>query len=243
MSIFSPRGAVLIDEDIKKLATESDLISPFDEHLLRGASYDLRLGKEFSTVGQHEELGNGSLSCKLEPGQFILLTSHERLKLPKNVVGHAGLISKWAQSGLISLFSPQIDPGFEGLIVVPLFNGGNAPISLRLGEPMFTVEFLSTTNPIATGWAEKNPPLEGISSAVDVQLGRPNFSAISKEIGDLHRQVTALEARFDGFTAGTNQRYVLSSTKAVWITLLVAVLTLAVAFLALDPEISLDIHF
>src|SRR4051794_39785560 len=101
MPLFSTRGAVLIDEDIKRLSTESSLISPFDEHLLRGASYDLRLGKEFSTAGQHRELGNGTLSCKLEPGQFILLTSLERLKLPRDVVGHAGLISKWAQSGLI----------------------------------------------------------------------------------------------------------------------------------------------
>jgi len=241
MSIFS-RGAVLINEDIKKLATEHDLISPFDGNLLKGASYDLRLGREFSTAGHHEELGNGTLSCKLEPGQFILLTSHECLKLPKNVVGHAGLISKWAQSGLISLFSPQIDPGFEGLIIVPLFNGGNAPISLRQGEPMFTVEFVSTTSYVATGWAESNSPLRGIPSAVDVQLGRPNFSAISEEIHDLQRSVAALEARFSGFTAGTNQRYVVSSTKAIWITLLVAALTLVVAILTLfDPQISLSI--
>jgi len=241
MQILSQRGAVLTGEDIRKLATERKLISPFDEVMLKGASYDLRLGKEFSTGGQHKELGSGALSCRLEPGQFILLTSHEQLKLPKNVVGHAGLISKWAQGGLISLFSPQIDPGFEGLIVVPLFNGGDAPISLRLGEPMFTVEFVATTTSVATGWAESNPPLEGIPSAVDVQLERPNFSAVNDEIHELRRLLTALEARFSGFTAGTNQRYVVSSTRAVWITLAVAVLTLVVAFVALDPQISIEI--
>jgi deoxycytidine triphosphate deaminase len=209
------------------------MIKPFDEDFLRGASYDLRLGEEFSKAGEHQTLTAGKVSCKLEPGQFILLTSHEHLKLPDDVVGHAGLISKWAQSGLISLFSPQIDPGFEGLIVVPLFNGGDAPITLRKGEPMFTVEFVRTTGPVARGWAQDHQALAGIPSGIDVQMGRPNFSAISKEITDLHKLLSTLEARFTGFTEGTTQRYVLSSTQAVWITAAIAIAALAVAILTL----------
>jgi deoxycytidine triphosphate deaminase len=223
------RGAVLVDHEIEELAKEAEMIAPFDKAFLRGASYDLRLGEEYSTAGAHRMLSSGQVSCRLEPGQFILLTSHEHLTLPKGVVGHAGLISKWAQSGLISLFSPQIDPGFKGLIVVPLFNGGNAPIGLRLYEPMFTVEFVRTTEPVARGWAEDNPPLVRIPSGVDVQMGRPNFSAIDRQIGELHEHLSMLEARFDGFTDGTTKRYELASLKANWLAIVIAVVALAVA--------------
>lgn len=226
-------GAVLVDHEISQLAEGAGLISPFEEAFLKGASYDLRLGEEYSTAGEHRTLSDGSPSCQLEPGQFILLTSHELLELPDNVIGHAGLVSRWAKRGLISLFSPQIDPGFKGLIVVPLFNGGNAPITLRFGEPMFTVEFVRTTGPVAKGWAIDHPPLLGIPSDIDVQLGRPNFSAIGDEIHELRRLISTLEARFAGFTEGTTQRYVISSTTAVWFTATITVLALAVAILTL----------
>ncbi len=226
-------GAVLVDREIEALARKEGLIEPFDEAFLKGASYDLRLGEEFSTGGQHQSLSAERISCKLEPGQFILLTSYERLKLPDDVVGHAGLISKWAQSGLISLFSPQIDPGFEGLIVIPLFNGGDAPIGLRIREPMFTVEFVRTTRPVARGWAADHQALLGIPSGVDVQMGRPDFSAISSEIGKLDTQLSTLKARFEGFTDGTSQRHVMSSTRAAWLAVLVALAALAVAVVTL----------
>jgi deoxycytidine triphosphate deaminase len=230
----TPLGSVLVDHEIDELVRTQNLIGHFERHLLKGASYDLRLGREFSTSGEHGMLSDSDPSCKLEPGQFILLTSHEKLNLPKNLVGHAGLMSKWAQAGLISLFSPQIDPGFEGLIVVPLFNGGNAPIFLRAGEPMFTVEFVRASRDASFGWAEKRgAPLQRIEMRVDMQMGRPNFSAIGKDIVDLRREVSNLESRFEGFAEGTSQHALLSSTRAVWISLAVA--TIALIFSIVDP--------
>ncbi len=230
----SPRGSVLVDYEINELVKTRSLIDCFEKRLLKGASYDLRLGREFLTSGEHGLLSESDPSCKLEPGQFILLTSHEELNLPKNIVGHAGLMSKWAQAGLISLFSPQIDPGFAGLIVVPLFNGGDAPISLRAGDPMFTIEFLHTSREASFGWAEKRGgPLKRIESRVDMQMGRPNFSAIDKDIIELRKEVSSLESRFKGFAEGTSQHALLSSTRAVWISLAVAVIALIISIF--DP--------
>lgn len=232
-------GGVLVDHEIEKLVKTKELIRRFDRKLLKGASYDLRLGQEFSTGGEAGMLSKSEPSCKLEPGQFILLTSHELLNLPKDVVGHAGLMSRWAQAGLISLFSPQIDPGFVGLIVVPLFNGGNAPISLRAGEPMFTVEFSRTAHEASFGWAEKRGgPLERIDSHVSMQMGRPDFSAIGKDIIDLRKEVGSLESRFEGFSGGVSLRALLSSTAAVWLTLIVALLALGVAIYGLQRDDS-----
>lgn len=232
-SSSAANGAVLTDIEIRELVKRSGLISDFEEVLLKGASYDLRLGNEYSTSGRLRKLSEREPSCKLEPGQFILLTSLEHLKLPDYVVGHAGLMSKWAQSGLISLFSPQIDPGFEGLIIVPLFNGGDAPISLRSGEPMFTVEFIYATGRASTSWIDKHEPLLRIASNVNVQMGRPNFSATNESLLQLRHDLGALEARFQGFTDGTAQRFVISSTKAVWLAVFIAIAAFLVALLTL----------
>jgi dCTP deaminase len=229
-----PSGGVLVDKEIEALVRTQGLISHFEKKLLKGASYDLRLGREFSTGGEHGMLSEDDPSCKLEPGQFILLTSHERLNLPIDIVGRAGLMSMWTQRGLISLFSPQIDPGFKGLIVVPLFNGGNAPISLRVGEPMFTVEFIRTSGDASFGWAEKRGgPLDRIDSHMVMQMGRPDFSAIGKDLVELRKEVSNLESRFEGFSSGVSQSALFSSTRAVWITLLIAILALVVSILAI----------
>lgn len=224
------RGSVLIDDEIYEFVKARNLIERFERRLLKGASYDLRLGPEFSTGGAHKMLSETDPSCKLEPGQFILLTSYEKLDLPKNLVGRAGLMSKWAQAGLISLFSPQIDPGFKGLIVVPLFNGGNAPISLRVGEPMFTVEFIRTSRSASFSWVEKRGgPLERIETRVDIQMGRPDFSALAKDIVELRKEASNLESRFEGFAEGTSQHALLSSTRAVWFSLVVAIIALIIS--------------
>lgn len=228
MDPIAPSGAVLADKDIRDLVTEQGLISEFVEGSLQGASYDLRLGPEYFTRGEHCRLSGESPGCRLAPGQFVLFTSLEHLKLPANVVGHAGLISRWAQRGLVSLFSPQIDPGFEGLIVVPLFNAGNAPVTVKLGEAIFTVEFVRTTC-LARPWSEDHAPLRAIPGAVEVDMARPDLADLEQRTNTLETALKELKASFDGYTTGTGERLAQSSSNAGWWAVALAVVALAIA--------------
>jgi deoxycytidine triphosphate deaminase len=210
-------GAVLNDSDIRRLVDEFDLISDFEEGSLQGASYDLRLGTECFTRGETRMLSADKPSCPLQPGQFILVTSHEELNLPVDVVGHAGLISRWAQRGLISLFSPQIDPGFVGLVVVPIFNAGHAPVTLKYRETIFTVEFVRMTARAARGWVETHAPLRSIPAAGELKMASPDLSEITARLAPLERSVGELRASLDGYLAGVGQKQGASGAKAGWI--------------------------
>jgi dCTP deaminase len=233
-SAFSeaPLGAVLTDVEIRRLVEEAELISEFVEGSLSGASYDLRLGHECFTRGEHRMLSVDSPSHRLGPGQFILLTSLECLRLPDDVVGRAGLISRWAQRGLISLFSPQIDPGFQGRIVVPLFNAGDGPVTLKLGETMFTVEFARTTGCASVSWVKTHAPLMSIPAGVEVHMARPDLDDITRRLDELAETVTALQATLSGYQIGTGERKMASGTTAQWIAVVIAVVAL-VAVIAL----------
>lgn len=221
-------GAVLSDTEIEQLIRSHALVSEFVAESLRSASYDLHLGAEYSTGGRRHNLEDGA-DIVLEPGQFILLTTRERLVMPNDLVGHAGLRSHWAQRGLISLFSPQIDPGFEGCLVVPLFNGGNASVTLVCGEVMFTVEFVRTSKPAAKGWSVDNRPLDRISDSVQIDMARPDFSELKEDFQRANEKITELRATYEGFSAGTSHRLTISSVRGVWLGVLVAVVALAVA--------------
>jgi dCTP deaminase len=227
-------GAVLTDGEILRLVGDHRLIEPFEKGSLQLASYDMRLGPQCSTEGLHRTLKEDDPSYRLEPGQFILLTSLERLRLPKDVVARAGLISRWAQRGLISLFSPQIDPGFEGLIVVPLFNAGNGPVTLNLGETIFTVEFVRTTGVASKAWVEANNPLERIPSIVEVQMARPDFTELTDRVKSVEAAVDALSASNDAYRSGVAQRIGITGVWPGWIAAVLAVIALVVTLLVRD---------
>lgn len=228
-----PPGAVLTDVQIRRLVAEVGLITEFDDDSLQGASYDMRVGEECFVGGHTRVLTKDSPSYRLMPGEFILLTSFEHLKVPDDLVGHAGLMSEWAQRGLISLFSPQIDPGFQGLIVVPLVNVGNAPVPLKLKQRMFTVEFVRTTKCASESWTKRNTVLEGIQAPAEIQMARPDLSDIVDRIAKLESEVATVQATQVGYERGVGRRVGSSSLRGMWIGVIIGVLGLVAAILAL----------
>jgi deoxycytidine triphosphate deaminase len=172
--------SVLVDSEIKNLSTSPDsLIAPFEFSLLQGASYDLRLGEQIAQNGKIEILELKSPTLKIVPGEFVILSTHEKLNIPLNIIGHNGIMSKWAKRGLVSLFSPQIDPGFKGMLIVPVFNAGDSDVSISLHEPIFTVEFVKTTISASKGWSESHGEQNTIKELASPIINRPSLSDIS----------------------------------------------------------------
>lgn len=134
--------AVLSRDSIDKLVDAKVLkIDPFykAEPGTQPASYDLRLGRTILIRGRRVDLDQEKFSIR--PGQFVAALTEEKLTLPADICGRFGVKSSFARKGLIAFGGIQIDPGFNGRVVVSLFNVGPENIELKPGEPMFTVEF------------------------------------------------------------------------------------------------------
>lgn len=226
-----PCGAVLTDIEIRRLVSECELISEFLEGSLQGASYDLRLGRECYTRGEIFILSGEHPTCRLQPGQFILLTTHEHLRLPDDVVGRVGLISRHAQRGLVPLFGTQIDPGFVGLLVVPLFNVGNAPVTLKLGDTMFTVEFVRTTRCAEKVWTKDHVPLTGIDPSVELEMARPDIADLTQRLTTLEKNVESLKSSAESYQVGRGEKFALSSARAGWTAAALALFALIATIL------------
>ena len=186
--------SVLVHYEIEALAREANLIRPFDPDSVEGASYDMKLGHQYVKGNRIESLTKESPTLVLAPGDFVVLRSLEVLRMPKNLIGHNGIMSPWAKLGLVSLFSPQIDPGFIGFLNVPVFNAGDTSISLNYGEKIFTVEFVRTNRPADYGWSEVHGRQETMTANGSPSFVRPNFSAINDSIGHLQRQLATLSS-------------------------------------------------
>lgn len=173
------------------------LIENFYECCLEPASYDMRLGKTYTYRGETKQLDENSQTLKIEPGDFVLLSTLEVLNMPLSLVGHNGIMSPWARRGLVSLFSPQIDPGFEGFLKVPVFNAGDAPISINLGEKIFTVEFLRTDENAESGWSEIHGRQTQMPSPQSPSAFRPNLTDIDVKLETMEKTLISLNKKIE----------------------------------------------
>jgi deoxycytidine triphosphate deaminase len=235
---------ILSDRDILQLVKSATLIEDFEQESLQGASYDMRVGKQYIKHGRLETLDGPNLTILLEPGEFALLRSHEVLNVPLDLVGHNGLMSPWAKRGLVSLFSPQIDPGFQGFLIVPVFNGGDSPISICDGERIFTIEFARLETPASYGWSARHhrqvrmtvpvTPSHIRANLLDVTRAQTQISEISEKFREMQVEQVKIIAelqlfkdRFGDIKDGKNLRlariggyaglFSLIATIAIWL--------------------------
>lgn len=168
--------SVLVDYDIEEYVKSINLISDFEKSCLEPASYDLRIGKSYMQKRNIETMSDESnQSISLSPGEYVIITSHEYLNFPLDLIGHFGLTSIWGMKGIISLFGPQIDPGFSGMLVVPIFNAGDTIITLPYKEKMFTVEFHKTTKKASRSWSDRYGKQDRIKALHTAFESKPNL--------------------------------------------------------------------
>lgn len=183
--------SVLSDHEIRRLVAATELIDPFDEYALQGASYDMAIGELIVVGGVPRTMTRSGGGHNLEPGDFIVLTTHERLKMPADLIGHNGIMSTWARSGLVSLFSPQIDPGFVGVLEVPIFNSGDAAVRLLPGDHIFTIEFVKMSKPASFLWVDRWGPKSPPSQPLPPKAVRSNL----RDIADLRSALEEAKAQ------------------------------------------------
>lgn len=145
---------ILSDAEIKELIQQGNVYVPTDNHpidtdlQLGPSSLDLRLGPEILLFDNHA-MRIIDLSEKipprmrrvqideregfvLHPGEFVLGTTVEAVKIPVELVGRLEGRSSLGRLGLvIHATAGFIDPGFEGQITLEMQNIGSQPLLLR----------------------------------------------------------------------------------------------------------------
>jgi dCTP deaminase len=133
------QSGYLVRKSLERLIADG-LISQetFSTECLGPWTYDLRLGKEvyISSDKTLTKLQDGD-SIVIEPGEFALLMTWERLNVPQSHVAFISLRFSHALKGLVNISGFHVDPGFRGHIVFSVYNAGPRPVVLRSGEKVF----------------------------------------------------------------------------------------------------------
>ena len=157
--------AVLSDRDIRAAIDAGRVrIDPYDESCLQPSSVDLHLDREFRVfrnnrypyidVKQDQDLTE-LVEVKpeepfiLHPGEFVLGSTLERVKLPDDLVARLEGKSSLGRLGLlIHSTAGFIDPGWDGHVTLELSNVANLPIALYFGMRIGQISFFQMTSAV-----------------------------------------------------------------------------------------------
>ena len=149
--------ALLTDGEISEAIEKGEIsIDPFDgDHSLQAASYDLHIGKnalitksvkleELKKQVEEEAIKDIDVekerSIAIPGGALALVTTSERIRLDDAHAGHIGMSSYYVRKGLTLLSGLQIDPGWDGHLVLGLSNLSPRTVILDYGDRLCSIE-------------------------------------------------------------------------------------------------------
>src|SRR2546421_3547274 len=165
---------VLSDRTIQRLLDEGRIeIEPYDPSLLQPSSVDVRVDRYFRVFHnarypfvrarepQEEltelvEIEDEEKPFILPPGEFVLGSTLERIRLPDDLVARLEGKSILGRLGLlIPSTAGFIDPGWDGHVTLELSNVANLPITIYHGMKIGQISFMELSepadNPYGTG--------------------------------------------------------------------------------------------
>ena len=127
---------------------------PFQENQINPASYDITLGDHWICPTREPEEFKAT-KIVLFPGEVVLATSREVIKMPRDVVGDLKLKSSLGRLWLNHSLSGWIDCNFHGQITLELQNLGPHPRELNTGIRTAQIVFYQMEEPPEVAYGEK----------------------------------------------------------------------------------------
>ena len=154
---------ILSDVTLKSMLNSGELVvDPLTEEQIQPASIDVRLSDHFLKVDEnrlevirldkevsYEEITQSEIV--IPPNSFLLATTREYICLPNDVTAFVEGRSSIGRIGLFIQNAGWVDPGFEGMITLELYNANRLPIRLQAGRRICQLVFArmdqTTPNP------------------------------------------------------------------------------------------------
>lgn len=141
--------AYLGTEKLKELIKTEKVIDPMpdDDKIavrVKSGAYELSLGDEVfrtDSKDRKKEILKNKEQVTINPGQFALLLTEERVKVPIDKIAFISIKAGIKLRGLVNVSGFHVDPGFNGNLVFSVYNAGSGPITMERGEPYFLIWF------------------------------------------------------------------------------------------------------
>jgi dCTP deaminase len=132
---------------------QSGGVEPFDPALVNAASYDVRVCEHWICPTRDPEEFSAP-SIKLFPGEVVLASTLEYVRIPRDVACDLKLKSTLGRLWINHSLAGWCDPGFEGNITLELQNLGPVPFELEAGRRIAQLIFIAMESPPDCAYGE-----------------------------------------------------------------------------------------
>ena len=165
------------DRWITKMAKDHSMISPFEEKQIRGDKisfgvssfgYDARVSDEFKVFTNLNSeivdpknfkptnfITKNASECIIPPNSFVLASTIEYFKIPKDVLVICLGKSTYARCGIIVNVTP-LEPGWEGHVTLEFSNTTPLPAKIYANEGVSQFIFLKGNEIPKVTYADRN---------------------------------------------------------------------------------------
>lgn len=117
-------------------------VTPYEESQVNSASYDVRVSDHWICPTRDPEEFHAPF-VKLFPGEVVLASTMEHVRIPRNVACDLKLKSTLGRVWINHSLAGWCDPGFEGNITLELQNLGPQPFVLEAGRRIAQLIFIA----------------------------------------------------------------------------------------------------
>jgi len=133
-------------ETLTQRAKAECLINPFREGRVKSAAYELELANQVFLTSDRpatRRVLQEREQLSIPPGQFALLISEEKVRIPPDAIGFISIKAGIKFRGMVNISGFHVDPGFSGRLKFSVYNAGSSHIVLEPGAPTFLLWFAS----------------------------------------------------------------------------------------------------
>lgn len=161
------------------------------ESAIQPASIDLHVGQIF-VPGEFDSSGapNAKKQLSLKTGQTAVLTTKERLQLPRNIAAFGFPPARVSAAGLLMTNPGHIDPGFNGPLELTVINMGKEEFLLYEGLIIITVLSVQLSGDVTSDWQQRYGPQQ-IGTSVHKDL----LSRLSADFLDIENRAQSIATK------------------------------------------------
>tara|TARA_B100001964_G_C14058063_1_gene520103 strand:+ start:297 stop:854 length:558 start_codon:yes stop_codon:yes gene_type:complete len=173
--------AIKADSWIRKMAEEQKMIEPFAEKQARAGisfgvgsyGYDFRIGNTFKIFDTSKDTTLDPKNfdkmtytdfvgevCEIPPHSFVLATTIEYFRIPRNILTICTGKSTYARCGIMINVTP-FEPEWEGYATISISNTNSVPARIYAGEGIGQLIFLQSDETCEISYADKKGKYQG----------------------------------------------------------------------------------
>jgi dCTP deaminase len=178
-------------QTIRNRAKPLELFDPYESTAVRHAAYELAMGPEAfitSTEGRRKTQLKEKEALVVPTGQFAILLTEERVKIPDDAIGFISMRFKVKKQGLVNVSGFHVDPGFAGRLKFSVYNAGPGDITITRGDRIFMLWLADLDETCEDPYGDAGPDQDVINSG-DQNVMQGNVASP----GQLRKDVDRLE--------------------------------------------------